>query len=1361
MSAPACSDSTGRRPRSGTSAPRLLGWAALLILSLAAVAAARAEVCVPAPADLLAWWPAEGDARDAWGGHHGTLGGSPGFAPGFRGSAFIFDGGDYVDFTVPGIDTTPGAEVTVSFWMRWQGGDGMPFSFDTYDLFLAGGSFGFNAGYGSFKGMSSAGLAGRWVHVAAVFRNGDFQASRLFLDGTEQAIVLADPGWGSGPQRATPAVRLGNWVTSIFGGWDYWYRGLLDEVALFNRALTPEEVAAIHRAGAAGFCACFEPAPGPESWWRGEDDARDAAGGRHGRLEGGAGFAPGVVGSAFALDGVDDRVVLPAYPMGEDWTVAGWVKPVSGSDGYHGVFLRRSPGNQSGLVMAYFLSGYPGLAGHFILNLGNGASWQISVISSASFAEGEWHHLTATKSGDTYALYVDGTPQGSQTLAGVSEGYRLQPLVLGHWDYGSGQSYLGGAIDEVVVFDYALSAREVAALSTGAGPEGFCPRSCASVSPGPSHRWSADTGDAADAAGRAHGTLLNGASTVPGRVGRAFSFDGVDDRVTVPGVAALDGAAGVSLAAWVRARGGISQNSLVAGKAGGTQLTLSAEGHVWFGVYDGGSWSLVRSSSPIPADTWVHLAGTAAPAGGPVRVFVDGAWAGEVSPSVTPAADPDPLEIGGWGDHGHAFAGEVDEVTVFDRDLSPAEVALLHQAGWRGLCGPDCAPPPPGVVSWWRGEDEGDAAGPNRGSLVWGAGFQTGVDGYGFSFDGAGSAFAAPGAGIPAGGAPRTVTAWIRNEGPSVSNHQGILAYGDWGTWGGTFFLEQRFAQDRLYLTGYMADLQGLAPVGSGRWRHVAAAYDGTVLRFYLDGQPDGEAALSLATTRADNLLIGNTPPNDGWHGPFRGGIDEVAVFDRALSAEEIEALYAARGAVCASPADLALTQTDSFDPVQTGAGFAYGLTVTNDGPQLAEAVTLADTLPPGVAYHSADHPGCAQAGGTVTCALGDLAPGGSVTVSLSVSAPPLPGRIVNRARVSSLNLDPDLTDNSREEETLVVAPSASLEPGAGASFGEVDAGEVSPPATFTLANAGGGFLAVSSVLVAGDGAASFQVSPGGAAPCPSLSPTLAAGSGCTLQVTFQPGGAGRLDALLRVLSDDPGHPQVEAPLSGTGVWRLGVAVDPAGGGRVTGTGIDCPGDCDETFAEDGAAVSLTALPGENRRFGGWTADPGWTGNPLALTVTSHLAVTALFPQNVRNPSFEEGTAPWRRVKLAPPDKPVSTTAHDGSWSFKMAGSAAAKSLTQTVNLSGGAGESLLLKAWSRAEKTSPSGGFYGVRVQVFHAGGGSSTSLVPFTRKTHAWQSRQKTIVTKKAYTKVVVSLVYDRQKGTAWFDDVTLGRQ
>src|SRR5207302_7339036 len=88
------------------------------------------------------------------------------------------------------------------------------------------------------------------------------------------------------------------------------FNGIIDEVEIFNRALTPDEIQFIFDAGSVGKCkpTCVTPPSGLSHWWPGDNTATDIQGNNNGTLKNGATFAGGHVARAFSLDGIDDYV---------------------------------------------------------------------------------------------------------------------------------------------------------------------------------------------------------------------------------------------------------------------------------------------------------------------------------------------------------------------------------------------------------------------------------------------------------------------------------------------------------------------------------------------------------------------------------------------------------------------------------------------------------------------------------------------------------------------------------------------------------------------------------------------------------------------------------------------------------------------------------------------------------------------------------------------------------------------------------------------------------------------------------------------------------------------------------------------
>src|ERR1019366_5491825 len=117
-------------------------------------------------------------------GRSGALAADPTTAAAFDGST------GKVSLSTPGLPTSSGSNVTVEFWMDWNGSSAstMPFGFGGYDLWLANGHLGFNTLNSDLYGTSVSGLANRWVQVTAVFHNGDATQSKLYIDGVAQTL---------------------------------------------------------------------------------------------------------------------------------------------------------------------------------------------------------------------------------------------------------------------------------------------------------------------------------------------------------------------------------------------------------------------------------------------------------------------------------------------------------------------------------------------------------------------------------------------------------------------------------------------------------------------------------------------------------------------------------------------------------------------------------------------------------------------------------------------------------------------------------------------------------------------------------------------------------------------------------------------------------------------------------------------------------------------------------------------------------------------------------------------------------------------------------------------------------------------
>ena len=194
----------------------------------------------------------------------------------------------------------------------------------------------------------------------------------------------------------------------------------------------------------------------------------------------------------------------------------------------------------------------------------------------------------------------------------------------------------------------------------------------------------------ADVSGRGHvGTIAGAVWSTAGHNGGALSFDGVNDMVTVADTAALDLTNAMTLEAWVRPsttnrwrtvalkeQSGALVYSLYSNNSGQRAST-----NLWLG-----SGELeARSAASLPTNAWTHLAATYD--GAVIRLYVNGTLSGSTAATGSMPASTGAFRIGGntvWDEY---FGGLVDDLRLYNRALSAAEV----QADMATPVGP---PPP-------------------------------------------------------------------------------------------------------------------------------------------------------------------------------------------------------------------------------------------------------------------------------------------------------------------------------------------------------------------------------------------------------------------------------------------------------------------------------------------------------------------------------------------------------------------------------------------------------------------------------------------------------------------------------------------
>ena len=242
------------------------------------------SACLTPPSNLVAWWAGDNNANDlSSNANHGTLQGAATYAPGKVGNAFSFAANaDYVsvpdhaalnagtgDFSMDAwIRTTSSSQMFVVSKTSGPSGSTVGYYFQISGGFFA---YGLHDGTHNFAGGAITNVTlndGQWHLLAATVQRGTPTTISLYVDG--QFIAT-----GTATNTNNPTGSLTNTGPLLIGQSQYitglGFKGEIDELELFDRALTASEITALYNAGANGKCKPpstareGEPTPAPRS----------------------------------------------------------------------------------------------------------------------------------------------------------------------------------------------------------------------------------------------------------------------------------------------------------------------------------------------------------------------------------------------------------------------------------------------------------------------------------------------------------------------------------------------------------------------------------------------------------------------------------------------------------------------------------------------------------------------------------------------------------------------------------------------------------------------------------------------------------------------------------------------------------------------------------------------------------------------------------------------------------------------------------------------------------------------------------------------------------------------------------------
>jgi len=671
--------------------------------------------------------------------------------------------------------------------------------------------------------------------------------------------------------------------------------------------------------------------PGPNNldqglvgWWTfdGPDmiqNVKDKSGnGNHGAMSGftstSSAVVAGKVGQALKFDG------------GDDYVDAGNIDALESGDMSFSVWIKRDA--LTGLV--WIMQQWDPSVGPAFYTSNSGAlEFQIGsddLLVNNVITAREWAHFVVTVQGTTYTMYKNSIQIGQATGKTRVESSPTGRFTIGGPNEGS-VGYFNGSLDDVRIYNRALSQQEITELyNTTKGSKINTPSSFDNINNNLAAHWTFDganlTQNVRDTSGNGkHGYLVYfGATSTAvkqGKVGQALAFDGNLTSISLPSNPITTVSNPSSSCAWAY------NKDLTVSPAGWNQTFLNFyidasngirmgsivnDGKLFVSYRSGATAKGSQSSSAVFSNnTWVHICYVFD--GNNVDLYKDGL---SIATSTNTDSPGGASVLGARDDQGNGnWYGYLDDIRVYNRALSATEIKKVYDSSKSGkqnisLPGPNNLNQ--GLVGWWTfdGPDmisnvKDKSGNGNHGSMIGFTSTSTAVTagkmGQALKFDGVNDRL---NMGVVAdidAVSVMSVSQWVK-----VNKNTTYVFSGKFSSGSAGWDLQTETTTGAVRIVLYPTPNHATTPsnvIRPGVWHHVVMVYNGfganneEKIHIYIDGinqslTYNGEIRTSLTSTAA-SLMFG------GWSGGnsyFHGMMDDSRIYNRALSATEVQQLY-------------------------------------------------------------------------------------------------------------------------------------------------------------------------------------------------------------------------------------------------------------------------------------------------------------------------------------------------------------------------------------------------------------------------------------------------------------------------------------
>ena len=409
-------------------------------------------------------------------------------------------------------------------------------------------------------------------------------------------------------------------------------------------------------------------------------------------------------------------------------------------------------------------------------------------------------------------------------------------------------------------------------------------------------------GNAKDESGNGNDGVVNGAALTKDRFGidnSSYNFDGVNDYIEVANSNSLNPDY-ISISVWVNPKVNNTTSPVVM-----KYRSTPTEASYWFYLYTNGVKGprfRVEASNGIgdagiteliETNKWTHIVGTYG--GNEAILYINGNLVKTNFAGGTLKSNTLPLRIGGSTENIMSyFNGKIDEVRIYNRKLTADEIELLYNdAPPNNNTEPDLNN---GMVAYYPfNGDSKDESGNGNDGVVNGAALtkdRFGIDNSAYNFDGENNYIEVANSNS-LNPDYISISAWVNptinnNDSPVVTKYRS--ANGDRSYWLYIYTSGIKGPRFRVYTSHGIADAAITELIETNKWSHIVGTYGGNEAMLYINGKLVKTSSVS-GSLRSNSLPLRIGASTENTMTYFNGKIDEVRIYNRKLTGEEIELL--------------------------------------------------------------------------------------------------------------------------------------------------------------------------------------------------------------------------------------------------------------------------------------------------------------------------------------------------------------------------------------------------------------------------------------------------------------------------------------